>query len=129
MNNDEIRVKIAKLHGANWWELDDKAFLCNPQHAAWLPKGAKMVDSPAQDSIRYYRVRNWPEDIDAAEKLLNEMIASGMYPDIKYAYDWDRSLGKFWFFYPELNHAASAQHPILATCISLAWINWKESQK
>jgi hypothetical protein len=129
VTNDEIRIKIAKLHGASWRELDGKAYLCNPQHAALLPKGAKLVDSPAQDSARYYRVKNWPEDIATAWELVEEWRKKGEVDSIIYKTsdlpDFRQMINTVHLRHSDIY--AEADTAPLAIC--LAYIQWRESQK
>ena len=124
MTNDEIRVKIAKLRGANWWEIDGQAYLCNPMHAAMLPKGAKVVDSPSPVSKVYYRVSNWPVDIKAAWELVEEMAT----PDNFGLSFWNNNVWEC-IYRKEEDYTGFVEADTAPLAICHAFIQWKESQK
>ena len=131
MTNDEIRVKIAKLRGAAWWEIDCQAYLCNPMHAAMLPKGAKVVDSPSPGSKVYYRVSNWPVDIKAAEILLDELAENHFSVKLM---RWDYSTEWMMIMHHRQGHGETIHDDEIkgdTKCLAIchAFIQWKESQK
>ena len=76
MTNDEIRIKIAKLCGYNWYEINKEATLCNVSYAGILPKGREVVDHPSEGSKLYFICPNWPESIADAWELVEEMRAN-----------------------------------------------------
>lgn len=118
MDNNEIRMQIAKLKKIQF--IDSKT--------GYLGDGCWGIINVDKSMEILDKLPNWPESIQDAEPLLDEMIEAGICPDIKYGYDWDQSKGKIWWFYPEYNHAHSAVHVKLATCICLAWLAWKEAK-
>jgi hypothetical protein len=125
MANDEIRIKIAKLHGANWWELDGIAYLCGMAHAGLLPKGAKIVDAPTDGYRRLYRVKNWPVNIADAMGLIVEMQSEPYLQAIQITRV--PAIGKRWVMWVGANITETGD--TLPMVICLAYIQWKESQK
>lgn len=73
MDEDALRLAVAKACGYRWYGVDKEAWLAMPGRTGLLPRGVVEIDNPSDSDELHIKSPNYPRDLTAAIALLDGM--------------------------------------------------------